>query len=150
MSDVSNILRPASRQTSMRRVAPTTSLEPQALKNSLPPPNVAVPRLNTGTMSPDPPSCLISIAMALTVGARQQRPRHVRKPPPQNRHDGRALRVVDSIVHQYASNGITVECPAPPRVLEQMAIVAPPTRRCCCRPALEPAGQLRADVTAAV
>src|SRR5262245_6910429 len=58
----SNIVRPASRQMSTRRLAPSTLLAPHALKNSLlPPPNVPVPRLSTGTFSPDAPSCLCSI-----------------------------------------------------------------------------------------
>src|SRR5580700_5735159 len=52
---------PASRQISTSRVASATSLAPQALKNSSPPPNVPVPKLNTGTFSPDPPNCLYSI-----------------------------------------------------------------------------------------
>src|SRR5215468_8959639 len=61
------MLRPASRQMSMRRVAPWASVSPQARKKSLPPPNVPVPRLNTGTLNPDPPSCLNSIVM-LSLG----------------------------------------------------------------------------------
>src|SRR5580693_4427657 len=42
---------------STKRVASATSLAPQARKNSLPPPNVPVPKLNTGTFKPDLPSC---------------------------------------------------------------------------------------------
>ena len=42
------MVRPASRQMSTSRVASATSLAPQALKNSLPPPNVPVPKLRTG------------------------------------------------------------------------------------------------------
>src|SRR4029453_7788818 len=61
MSALSNMLRPASRQISIRGVAPLTSVSPQARKKSLPPPNVPVPRLNTGTLKPDPPSCLNSM-----------------------------------------------------------------------------------------
>src|SRR5258708_377028 len=57
----SNIVSPASRQMSTSRVASATSLAPQDLKNSLPPPNVPVPRLNAGTLNPEPPSCLYSI-----------------------------------------------------------------------------------------
>src|SRR5262245_7835719 len=64
MSAESNMVRPASRQTSTRRVASRTSLSPQALKNSLPPPNVPVPRLSTGTLKPEPPSRLDSIAVS--------------------------------------------------------------------------------------
>src|SRR5882672_3207070 len=52
---------PASRQMSTSRVASATSLAPQDLKNSLPPPKVPVPRLNAGTLNPEPPSCLYSI-----------------------------------------------------------------------------------------
>src|SRR5258707_2858437 len=47
---------------STRRVASATSLAPQALKNSVPPPNVPVPKLNTGTFKPDLPSCRNSMA----------------------------------------------------------------------------------------
>ena len=54
---------PASRQMSTSRVASATSLAPQALKNSLPPPNVPVPRLSTGTLKPEPPSCRYSMRM---------------------------------------------------------------------------------------
>src|SRR3954468_20131339 len=61
MSAESNRLSPPSRHTSTRRVASATSLAPQALKNSLPPPKVPVPRLSTGTLNPEPPSCLYSI-----------------------------------------------------------------------------------------
>src|SRR6185369_995537 len=50
---------------STSRVASATSLEPQALKNSLPPPNVPVPRLRAGTMKPDAPSCRYSIVLLL-------------------------------------------------------------------------------------
>src|ERR1700749_4394275 len=56
------MLSPASRQISTSRVASATSLAPQALKNSFPPPNVPVPKLSTGTFNPDPPSCLYSIS----------------------------------------------------------------------------------------
>src|SRR5438034_10968078 len=63
MSADSNMLRPASRQTSTSRVASAKSLWPHALKNSLPPPKVPVPRLSTGTLKPEPPSCLNSIAV---------------------------------------------------------------------------------------
>src|SRR4051812_46205667 len=56
---------PASRQTSTRRVASATSLAPRALKNSLPPPNVPVPRLSTGTLKPEPPSCLYCMTCRL-------------------------------------------------------------------------------------
>ena len=52
---------PASRQISTSRVASATSLAPQALKNSFPPPNVPVPKLNTGTFNPEPPNCRYSI-----------------------------------------------------------------------------------------
>src|SRR5262245_51467986 len=58
------MLRPASRQMSISRVAPFASVEPQARKNSVPPPNVPVPRLSTGTLNPDPPSSLYSMAAA--------------------------------------------------------------------------------------
>src|SRR5262245_52881330 len=61
MSAVSNMVRPASRQMSTSRVTSATSLEPHALKKSLPPPKVPVPKLRTGTLNPEPPSCLYSI-----------------------------------------------------------------------------------------
>src|SRR5678816_2270475 len=58
----SNIVSPASRQMSTSRVAPSALFAPQALKNSLlPPPNVPVPRLRTGTISPEAPNCRCSI-----------------------------------------------------------------------------------------
>src|SRR5580692_6107222 len=63
MSAESNMVRPASRQTSTSRVASATSLAPQALKNSLPPPKVPVPKLKTGILSPEAPSCLNSIRL---------------------------------------------------------------------------------------
>src|SRR5882724_1999496 len=83
----SNMLRPASRQISTRRVAPLTSVSPHARKKSLPPPNVPVPRLNAGTFNPDPPSSLnsmaaVSFSLWCEVGARptrqnrSTRPRH--------------------------------------------------------------------------
>src|SRR4051794_7482399 len=65
MSAESNIVRPASRQTSTRRVASATSLAPHALKNLVPPPKVPVPKLRAGTFSPEPPSCRYSIAALL-------------------------------------------------------------------------------------
>src|SRR4051794_15244576 len=46
---------------STRRRAPATSVLPQALKNSLPPPNVAAPKLSTGTLSPELPSLRCSM-----------------------------------------------------------------------------------------
>src|SRR5262245_59330384 len=79
----SNIVRPASRQTSTSRVASATSLAPQALKNSLPPPKVPVPRLSTGTLKPEPSSCLYSIrSLLLEVGERQGGDRVVRRSIP--------------------------------------------------------------------
>src|SRR5262245_14181921 len=62
---------PASRQMSMRRLASLTSLAPQALKNSLPPPKVPVPSVSAGTLKPELPSCLYSMAQILS-GARQR------------------------------------------------------------------------------
>src|ERR1039457_4181475 len=57
----SNMLSPASRQMSTRRVASRASVLPQALKSSPAPPKVPVPKLSTGTFRPEPPSCLYSI-----------------------------------------------------------------------------------------
>ena len=61
MSAESNMFTPASRQMSTSRVASATSVAPHALKNSLLPPKVPVPRLSTGTLNPDPPSYRYSI-----------------------------------------------------------------------------------------
>src|SRR5207248_6384804 len=61
---------PASRQISTRRFASATSLEPHALKNSLPPPNVPVPNVSAGTIRPDAPSCLYSKCVLLVNGLR--------------------------------------------------------------------------------
>src|SRR5437764_5500607 len=63
MFALSKIVRPASRQTSTRRVASAAPTVPQCLKNSLPPPNVPVPSVRTGTAKPDPPSCLYSMSL---------------------------------------------------------------------------------------
>src|SRR6185369_10597303 len=62
------MLTPASRQMSTRRFASATSLAPQALKNSLPPPNVPVPNVSAGTIKPDAPSCLYSNRLLLVNG----------------------------------------------------------------------------------
>src|SRR5437879_13740777 len=62
MSAVSKRLTPASKQMSTIRVASATSLAPHALKNSVPPPNVPVPKLRNGTFKPDVPSWRNSIA----------------------------------------------------------------------------------------
>src|SRR5580698_1362583 len=53
---VSKRLTPASRQRSTIRVASSTCVLPQALKNALPPPKVPVPKLKTGTRIPERPS----------------------------------------------------------------------------------------------
>src|SRR5262250_390871 len=60
-SAVSKRFTPASRQMSTSRVASATSELPHALKNSLPPPNVPVPKERTGTSKPDEPNCLYSM-----------------------------------------------------------------------------------------
>src|SRR5689334_14246674 len=52
---------PLSRHRSINRAASFTCVLPHALKKSLPPPKVAVPKLNTGTRSPELPNCLYSI-----------------------------------------------------------------------------------------
>ena len=52
---------PASRQMSTSRVASAASLSPNPLKAPSPP-NVAVPRLRTGTLKPEAPSCRCSMA----------------------------------------------------------------------------------------
>src|SRR5436190_9688222 len=73
------MLAPASRHTSTRRFASATSLAPQALKNSLPPPNVPVPNVSAGTMSPDAPSCLYSNCLLLVNGLRRAHARAHRR-----------------------------------------------------------------------
>src|SRR5258706_2623954 len=94
-SAVSKRFTPASRQISTRRLAPATSVLPQALKNSLPPPKVPVPNESTGTSKPEEPSCLNSMLGRCQQdyggyptrrgdeksGPRQQRPRHRQTPP---------------------------------------------------------------------
>src|SRR6185295_916832 len=55
------MLSPDSRQMSTSFFASATSLAPQALKNSLPPPKVPVPSVSAGTIRPEPPSFLYSI-----------------------------------------------------------------------------------------
>src|SRR5215510_1257105 len=65
MSAVSKMLTPASRQRPMRRLASSTPVDPQALKNSVPPPNVPVPKQNAETLSPESPSSLYSIKRLL-------------------------------------------------------------------------------------
>src|SRR6476660_5694128 len=75
MSAVSKRLTPASKQMSTSRVASATSLAPQALKNSVPPPNVPVPKLRTGTFNPDLPSCRNSIER-IDAGRRKMILRH--------------------------------------------------------------------------
>ena len=62
MSAVSNMFTPASRQMSTSRVASATPVSPQALKNSLLPPKVPVPKLRTGNRESGSPSCRYSIA----------------------------------------------------------------------------------------
>src|SRR5882724_11593155 len=61
------MLTPASKQVSISRRASCTSVLPQARKNSLPPPKVAVPKLSEGTFKPEPPSCLYSNAHSFSV-----------------------------------------------------------------------------------
>src|SRR3954464_7638230 len=46
---------------STRRVASATSVSPQDLKKSPPPPNVAAPKLSTGTLNPEAPIFRYSI-----------------------------------------------------------------------------------------
>src|SRR5687767_5552648 len=60
MSAESNSVIPASRHRSTTRVASFTPLAPQAL-NTGASPNVAVPKLSTGTLRSERPSCLSSM-----------------------------------------------------------------------------------------
>src|SRR5690242_5911940 len=64
---VSNIVTPASTHRFTMRVESFTSVLHHALKNSVPPPNVPVPKLNTGTRSPEFPSCLYSIYLFFSL-----------------------------------------------------------------------------------
>src|SRR5690349_36693 len=61
VSAQSNKFTPASRHSPTSRAASSVWVLPHVLKNSLPPPKVAVPYVSTGTFSPAPPSCLYSI-----------------------------------------------------------------------------------------
>src|SRR4051794_11705167 len=61
MSAVSKKLTPASMQTSTNLRASFTSVSPHALKNSVPPPSVPVPKHKTGTCRPERPSDLNSM-----------------------------------------------------------------------------------------
>src|SRR5215813_9998537 len=70
MSAVSKMLTPASRQRPMRRLASSTPVDPQALKNSVPPPKVPVPKHSAETLSPESPSSLYSIEYLLSLYAR--------------------------------------------------------------------------------
>src|SRR5215813_3930645 len=69
MSAVSKMLTPASWQRPMRRLASSTPVDPQALKNSLPPPKVPVPKHSVETLSPESPSSLYSIDNLLSLFA---------------------------------------------------------------------------------
>src|SRR6201996_5561066 len=62
MSALSNMVTPASKQMSSRRRASATSVAPHAWKNSPLPPNVPVPKLNTGTLKPEAPRKRCSIS----------------------------------------------------------------------------------------
>jgi hypothetical protein len=57
------MLRPASRHMSTRREASLASLSPQAFITPAVP-KVPVPRVRTGTLNPDLPSCLYSMVGA--------------------------------------------------------------------------------------
>src|SRR5258706_16393244 len=92
-SAVSKRFTPASRQISTRRLAPATSVLPQALKNSLPPPKVPVPNESTGTSKPEEPSCLNSMlgrcqqdygGYAFAGGEEAVLPPELIRPPPKN------------------------------------------------------------------
>src|SRR5258706_11122216 len=92
-SAVSKRFTPASRQISTRRLAPATSVLPQALKNSLPPPKVPVPNESTGTSKPEEPSCLNSMlgrcqqdygGYSKARGDRTALPPKSMPPPPKN------------------------------------------------------------------
>src|SRR5215218_8240461 len=59
------MLQPASSAMSTSSVASLTSVAPHFLRNSLPPPKVAVPRMRAGIFSPDPPSVRYSMSVSL-------------------------------------------------------------------------------------
>src|SRR5215475_13973011 len=63
------MLTPASKQRPMRRLASSTPVDPQALKNSVPPPKVPVPKHSAETLSPESPSSLYSIEYLLSIFA---------------------------------------------------------------------------------
>ena len=64
-SAVSNMLQPMSSDASTSEVASATSVVPHFLKNSEPPPNVAVPSIKAGTFRPEPPRlryCIVGLS----------------------------------------------------------------------------------------
>src|SRR3569623_3216002 len=64
-SAVAKKVMPTSRHMSTMRLAWATSVLPHLLKNSPLPPKVPVPKLSTGTLRPERPSCRYSIAVLL-------------------------------------------------------------------------------------
>src|SRR5450432_1616860 len=79
---------------STRRVASATSVDPHALKNSPPPPKVAVPKQSTGTFNPDRPSCLNSIMQEYSQPAVGAKSLHA---PIENRAGNRNAELVGSL-----------------------------------------------------
>src|SRR5205809_5433273 len=72
---------------STRLVASATSVSPQALKNSFPPPNVAVPRLKAETFKSEPPTNRYSTSFLSTNRKRYSRRRSHIPPPPRDGSD---------------------------------------------------------------
>src|SRR4051812_36326148 len=96
MSAESNMVSPASRQTSARRVASFTSLGPKPLKKGLLPPKVPVPSVRTGILSPDRPRMRYSMGVIATSQSRRDH----------RRGEGRRQKAADA-THQ----GACVRCP---------------------------------------
>src|ERR1700691_4687759 len=105
MSAVSNRLTPASKQTSISRLASAAWVEPHALKKSVAPPTCPVPKESAETLRPEPPSSRYSMALWMPNWAAGCRPRR-----------------------------LASHCVRPPEQLGRFpAKVAPPRKRCCVR-----------------
>ena len=95
MSAESNMLTPASRQMSTRRVASLTSVLPHSLKNSVLPPKVPVPKVRTGTFSPEPPRDRYSMRMLHGGGVRirADKDKWIESASVEGRKPGRVFRI---------------------------------------------------------
>src|SRR5262245_876619 len=115
MSAVSKMLTPASRQRPMRRLASSTPVDPQALKNSVPPPKVPVPKQSAETLSPQFPSSLYSIERLLVCNPfRRSRPAPHAKLSPRSRFNGTSARLTGQLFRARSGArlaGFTAGCP---------------------------------------